>query len=118
MIGGRKITTILLIIAGVIANTVPRWVHGWVICGRKVYYIGDALSFVLIMLAGMMYVKDKTIRVVFEFALILAVSNLSDEVVGDPLSFGNNEKVFGIIITACTLYRIKKCLNKPPIPQS
>lgn len=111
MIVAKK-KVIFLLLAGIVVNAVPRWFH-WVVCGKKVYYMGDALSFVLIIIAGMIDVKKEgVVRVVYDYALILALANLGDELFLNPVSFGINEMLFAIVVTIWTTYRIIKCSNQ------
>jgi hypothetical protein len=105
----------ILVTLALIANTLPRIVDlgTWVLMngakysdiGRMCYYSGQALSFVLLILATQ-YPKSKPI---FELALLLALSNLIDELFFDPTIFGKNEIVFAIILAIWTAYRTQKC---------
>lgn len=119
MIADKKgIAVSLLIVIGALVNSIPRWVHGIMICGRKAYYMGDALSIFLFLLAARIVGNNsKVVKITLEFTLILAFSNLSDEVVGDPLSFGTNEKVFAVVSVIWLIFRVakSKCLKQRPI---
>ncbi len=114
MTAGKKTTIVLLLIA-VIANTIPRWIHGMMICGRKVYYIGQALSFVLIILAGGLKnveKKSEVVDIAFEASFMLALMNLSDELFFDPVTFGLNEKLIGSAIVIWTTYRVVRSCQR------
>ena len=112
---GKKVAILLLLIA-VIADTIPRWIHGLMFCGRSVYYLGDALAFLLIIIAGMIKdAKGGYVQVVYEFISILVFNNFYDEMWGDPRSFGWNEKILGIVSVVWIILRVTiKCLKPPP----
>lgn len=117
MIAGR-ISTVALLLLSAATNTIPRWIPGWTIFGRKAYYLGQALSFLLLIIAGKIKNgKDELVNVFYEFLLIIAFSNLTDEMWGDPVNFGLSEKLFGAAAVAWTIYRAIRCQNRPMDPQ-
>lgn len=105
----------ILLILAAICNTLPRIVDmgSMVIIdggkysevGRTCYYSGQALSYVLILLA-MLFNRNKY---AYEFVLLLALSNLIDELFFDPTILGLNEILFAILLLIWTVYRISKC---------
>jgi lipoprotein signal peptidase len=105
---------ILLILAAV-CNTLPRIVDIGTLTimngskysemGRTCYYSGQALSYVLILLA-MLFNRNKY---AYELVLLLALSNLIDELFFDPTILGVNEILFAIILLIWTVYRLIKC---------
>lgn len=138
----KRSTIILLLILAIVSNTVPRFlsinppreVNEHLINGvkyytstinipyeeyekycfnRYLYYSGQALSLLLILMAGYFRGKDKVVDIVFELTLWLAVSNLMDELFFDPIHLGWNEIVFAIlmIIYAFQQYRQYKKYN-------
>lgn len=102
------------IILTLVANTFPRifqgielWQH------RKLYYIADALSFVLFAIAD--YYKPKIAtrwnRFFYKVVLWLMISNLMDELFFNPLELGLNELIFALFIVISELI-IYTCESK------
>lgn len=61
------------------------------------------------MAAGRIGNDDKRSKIIWEWASGLAISNVYDEIYGDPTIMNLWEVLFAITITLCTLYRLKKC---------
>lgn len=71
------------------------------------YSRGQALSFLLILFAGLIKPSgDKLVKIFFDFTIGLAVNNLVDEMFFDPTSFGWNETAFGGIVLVITIVRV------------
>lgn len=69
----------------------------WAICGNDLFYYGTAYMIFSAAFCLRMTVKGRGIGLC-RFFLIIASSNLSDELFGNPSSFGCNEYVFAILI--------------------
>lgn len=108
-----RIVIILLLLLAIAANTIPRWFDFGSIEGRKVYYVGQALSFILIILAGWIKrEKDEVAEIFFQFTFLLAMNNLLDELFFDPVIFGLNEIIFATGAIIWTVYLLIKCLTR------
>lgn len=74
------------------------------------FAVGQAISWVFLLL----YVKDRTKNkiecIIFEIAFWCSISNLLDELFFNPLIFGVNELFFVIFITIWTI--VKSCKIK------
>lgn len=109
----ERIRINFLLLFAIACNTIPRWVPLGTIFGKKVYYVGQALSFVLIILAGRIKtVDDEVTKIFFDFTMWLAISNLMDELFFDPVSFGVNEIIFSTLVIIWTVYRVIKWITK------
>ena len=91
----------ILLVLAIVFNTVPRWIHGMYIWeGRSMYYIGQALSFFLILIADRYYKKNtKAGKALLDITVWWAFSNLLDELFFDPVHCSWNEVFFAIFIT-------------------
>lgn len=108
----KKKHIISLLVAGAVVNTVPRYLNfesvSSLASNEKMYFIGQALSYVLILLAGYFRTKDKVVDIVFELTLWLAVSNLMDELFFDPIHLGINEIIFAILMIIYAIQQYKQ----------
>lgn len=103
----RSALGISLIIASIIANTVPRWIPG---IDGNIFCQFQALSFVIMSIAAISTNRENVIeRLLWQYTIGLALNNLYDEVLGDPLHVGKIELTVVIFFTLCTLYRLRKC---------
>lgn len=87
-------------VLAVLCNTLPRYssLNVEIAHGVCTYYVGSAISFVLI-IAAQKYQRDKKIhRAIYRTVFWLAISNLMDELFFDPLNLGINEVVFACFI--------------------
>ncbi len=102
----EKLLCRFYLLVGILTNTLPRYADFGTILGRKVYYVGQALSFVLILLAAKINPKDHITNIIFQLTLWLALNNLLDELLFDPLKLGWNELIFAIGISFWALFKI------------
>jgi len=104
----KSVLSILAPIIGLGLNTYPR-----------IYFQGDkggtlfckyqAVSFLFILLAGRITCKEKLNTIFWDFVGLLAIGNAADEIWNVAESFTNSEKIFAVIVTAWTIYRLNKC---------
>lgn len=82
-----------IIIAFILTNSIGR------IGGDRAFFICDAIS---IALAAMFFVNNskRTTKIIAEWALILTINNLIDELFFNPCIFGWNE---GVIFVAASI---------------
>lgn len=105
---------LLLMLLAILLNTLFRYEQFNVefAPGKSSYYIGQALSFVLILFASKYRESGNKINdAVYRITIWIAISNLFDELFFDPLHLGLNEILFaGAII----LYEIVTIVKNGP----
>lgn len=112
------INRLIYLILAVICNTLFRYHPFCFEFGRPEenhtsFAVGQAMSWVLVLLYVKEAGKTNTQQIVYEIALWLSLSNLADELFFDPLHLGINELVFAVFIIIFTIYRcmtLKKML--------
>ena len=72
--------------------------------GNRAYFIGQALSYLLILVAQK-YPVSKPVR---SIVIWFAISNVADELFFNPLVLGLNELIFGIFIVSYILYEYRR----------
>lgn len=107
----RHICNILMIL-GIVTNTVPRYSVDWTFGERKSYYVLQAASFLFILVGRKYYESSRATDCIYEIAVWLAVSNFMDELFFDPLTPGINEIFFAIFIIIWTIVRSRKWSQK------
>ena len=96
----------ILMILAILVNTLPRFIHGIYLWDkRSIYYVGQALSFVLVILAQKVKKNTEVNKAIYRITLWVAMSNLIDELFFDPVSFGANEIWFAIFIIIMSVYK-------------
>ncbi len=106
----KTIISISLIIACICANTIPRWIPG---IDGDLFCKWQAASFALMAFAALSTNRVSRIEVIlWQYTIGLALNNLYDEVLGDPLHVGIIELTVAILFTICTIYRLIRCLQK------
>lgn len=99
----------ILLVAAVLFNAVPRFVHGIYLWEhRSLYYIGQALSFVLILLSQRYSFTTITDKALYEITLWVAFSNLIDELFFDPVHLNWSEVIIALFMIICTTWRTYK----------
>jgi len=109
----KTITTIVLIFAGLAANTIGRWLPA---CQDLWYFRLQAVSITLWVFAGLSTAKNKSVKIAWEAVAILSMFNLFDEFVKKkPENWTEIEVVAGAltVIISITLifYEQKRCGN-------
>lgn len=94
----------IFVLLAALVNTVPRYFPPEY---EIVYFVGQALSFVLLLIA-LLYLTTGIPKIVCQFVLWLAISNLLDEMFFDPLKLGLNELCFTIFIVGWTIVKLRK----------
>lgn len=74
---------------------------------ESLYFIGQAVSYCLIALAGRIEAKKPNVFI-WDFLFLLCLNNLIDELIFDPIRFGENELMFLIGAIVLTVMRYKK----------
>lgn len=103
----KTIFTISTIVGSILANTLPRWVHG---INGNTFCKFQAISFLLMAVASLSTNREnKTQLILWQYTIGLAFNNAYDELLGDPTKTGIIEITVAILFTLCTLYRLIKC---------
>ncbi len=100
------------LIAAAVSNTLFRYspfdfYFGNPLENHTSYAVGQALSYIFLLAYGYKNTMPKMEKIIYEIVFWCAISNLWDELFGDPLTFGLNEVFFTIFIIVSTLARIK-----------
>lgn len=101
--------SIALVILFVAANTIPRWVHG---IDGNLFCMWQAISYVLLCFAAHQKKDSKEERIMWDWACMLSINNVIDEIYRVAEKTNEFEILFAIAITAWTIYRLLKCLSK------
>lgn len=110
---------IWLTVSAIVVNTLPRIIDFGTMelmdggkyspIGKKVYYGGQALSFILLLLSQKHYDKsNKQHNIIFEITGWIALSNLLDELFFNPVRLGVNEIIFAVIVAVWTTHKLRK----------
>lgn len=79
---------------------------------KEVWYIGDALAWLLIIVSIRSLVKEEFMYTVLSFFVGLSLNNLFDEVFFDPSKLQWNEAVFALIGLIWLIYKTRKKWRK------
>lgn len=96
---------IAIILLAIVCNTMVRWQPN-----EMVYFVGQAVSFCLISIAGRMQ-SNKPASYIWDLLFLMCLNNLIDELFFNPVAFGWNEGVFAISAIIITIVRFRKCRN-------
>lgn len=107
----KAVLSISFLLLGVALNTYPRFAFEGD-AGGLMFCKYQAVSFVFILLAGKITCKEKINTIFWDFVGLLAIGNAADEIWNVAESFTNSEKIFAVIATAWTIYRLVKCRTK------
>lgn len=99
----------IFILATVATNTIPRWIPHY---DGDLFCIWQAISFVLMGIAMLFMKNTKTDRIIRDWCVGLAINNAIDEICRVAEKTNPFEVYFAIIVTLCTVYRLKKCQSK------
>lgn len=94
----------ITILLAIICNCAVRWQPD-----ETIYFIGQAVTFLMIGIAGRWSSKSKYTIVTWDLFILMTINNLIDEVIFDPVNFGVNEILFGLIAITITIKRLVKC---------
>ncbi len=91
---------VFLMVLAILCNTLVRYnpFSVEISHGRSTYYIGQAASFLMILIACNYKQPTKANEAIYRIAIWLSVSNLMDELFFDPLHLGVNEIIFAAMI--------------------
>lgn len=100
-----------LLITAILCATLPRWfeisnVNDIIV--EKCYFIGQALSFTLFIIISIVLCTNKILGLYLSYALIISLSNVCNELFGDPLHWHINDILIGCIGLLYTNYIILK----------
>lgn len=104
----RAVLSISFLLLGVFANTYPRFAFEGD-AGGLLFCKWQAVSFVFILLAGKITCKEKLNTIIWDFVGLLAIGNAADEIWNVAESFTNSEKIFAVIVSIWTIYRLNQC---------
>lgn len=76
----------------------------------RIYFIGDAISWVLCLLLVVRLTRGVA-RSIAAGILLLAISNLLDELLFDPVHVGFNEYIITALAAVWTINNIRRCLT-------
>jgi hypothetical protein len=98
----------LEIILGILSNAVPRWFDQNDPFILRIYFDFQAVSFSLFIHIAILLCENYILKIWLKYAFILSLSNLLDEVIGDPLKLHINEIVIAITSIIYSILLIKK----------
>lgn len=101
----NKMVSSIMAVLYVITNTLPRWVHP---ISGDVFCKWQSVSLVFMALGAALRNTGKVERIVWDWALLLSVNNMLDEVFGIAEQTSVWELLFATSITVWTVYRLKK----------
>lgn len=100
-----KATIVTALLINSLSGWLPTTYDAW-------YFKLQAVSILVLCLAGRFGDKKETTTIAWDWAIMLCLNNLYDELFGNPIVCGWVEVSAATIITLWTLYRIKKCTNQ------
>lgn len=103
---------IALIVCGILANTLPRWWFAMYGSTEGAFMKYQALSYVLLTLAGAFSTTNKRDRIWWDYCVVLAINNLVDELREHAEQIDGIEVLFAISATAWLIYKLIKCQTK------
>jgi hypothetical protein len=99
------------IVLGILINAIPGWFDQTNSLVIKWYFICQAISFSLFIHVAMLICKDRKVSIWLNYAFILSISNVLDELIGDPLHIHLNEIIIFIAATLYTIFLTKQIKN-------
>jgi hypothetical protein len=111
-------TNVILLLSCIAANTLPRWyLNGGTVAEGTLFCKWQAASFVLMALAAVNRQRSQKEKELWYYTISIAWYNLMDELFGVAERFPQSEKIYAIVVTLWTIYRLTRCRSKITSPK-